>query len=64
MLNECRNGSVNSMDNTIKKNNKVIETVNYNGKYIDVNTVRNKVISIGGIALVALAASFFAIFLF
>jgi len=52
------------MDNTIKKNNKVIETVNYNGKYIDVNTVRNKVISIGGIALVALAASFFAIFLF
>lgn len=52
------------MDNTIKKNNKVIETVNYNGKYIDINTVRNKAISIGGIALVALAASFFAIFLF
>ena len=63
MLNECRNGSVNSMDNTIKKNNKVIETVNYNGKYIDVNTVRNKAISIG-IALVALVASFFAFFLF
>ena len=51
------------MDNTIKKNNKVIETVNYNGKYIDVNTVRNKAISIG-IALVALVASFFAFFLF
>ena len=63
MLNECRNESVNSMDNTIKKNNKVIETVNYNGKYIDVNTVRNKAISIG-IALVAMVASFFAIFLF
>ena len=63
MLNECRNESVNSMDNTIKKNNKVIETVNYNGKYIDVNTVRNKAISIG-IALVALVASFFAFFLF
>ena len=58
------------MDNTIKKNNKLgisrkkhLKTVNYNGKYIDVNTVRNKAISIG-IALIALAASFFAIFLF
>lgn len=49
------------MDNTFKKNNKIIETVNYNGKYIDVNTMRNKVISIA-IALVALAASFGAIF--
>ena len=50
------------MDNTFKKNDKIIETVNYNGKYFDASTVRTKVISIA-LALVALATSFGIIFL-
>ena len=43
------------MENTFKKNTKVIDTVNYNGKYIDVCTFRNKLIS-AVLALVALAS--------
>ncbi len=44
-------------DNDYIKNSskKVIETVNYNGKYVDVTTIRNRIISmsIGIIALVS-----------
>ena len=62
MLSAYRNESETAMDNSFKKNNKIIETVNYNGKYIDVCTVRAKFISVA-IAIVALAASFCAFFL-
>ena len=52
------------MENSnIKKNNKIIETVNYNGKYIDASTMRAKIIS-AAIALAALAVSVSAIILF
>ena len=44
------------MDNSrINKNKKIIETVNYNGKYVDVETVKTRVIS-AAIALAALAS--------
>ena len=44
------------MENSnVRKNNKIIETVNYNGKYIDVSTMRTKIIS-AAIALAALAS--------
>jgi hypothetical protein len=60
---KCRGSeSETAMDNSFKKNSKIIETVNYNGKYIDASTVRNKAISVA-IALVALVASFCAFFL-
>ncbi|MCR5557086.1 MAG: hypothetical protein K6F75_05950 [Butyrivibrio sp.] len=38
-----------------KKNDKIIETVNYNGKYVDVSTIRTRIIS-AAIALVALVS--------
>ncbi|MBQ3797300.1 MAG: hypothetical protein II842_13690 [Butyrivibrio sp.] len=42
-------------NNTFKKNTKIIDTVSYNGKYIDVCTFRNRIIS-AAIALAALAS--------
>ena len=45
------------------KNSKIIETVNYNGKYVDVCTIKAKIILIA-IALGALASVGGAILLF
>ena len=42
-------------DNDYLKNSskKIIDTVNYNGRYVDVSTIRNKIIS-GSLAVLAL----------
>lgn len=46
---------------TKKSPRKVIETINYNGRYVDVSTIRNKVISasIGLIVLVSIGIIIF-----
>ncbi|MBQ6589802.1 MAG: hypothetical protein IJI01_14145 [Butyrivibrio sp.] len=50
-----------NMSNSFKKNGKIIDTINYNGKYVDVSVIRKRVLSITA-ALAALAC-FAVIFL-
>ena len=49
-------------NNLHKKNHKIIDTVNYNGKYVDVSVIRKRALSITA-ALAALAC-FAVLFLF
>jgi hypothetical protein len=50
-----------NMSNSFKKNGKIVDTINYNGKYVDVSVIRKRALSIAA-ALAALAC-FAVIFL-
>ena len=52
------------MDAFKKKNTKIIDTVEYNGRYTDVNTVRTKIIAASAVIIAAAACIVVQLFWF
>ena len=46
-----------------ERNEKCIDVVEYNGKYTDASVVRNKLLSAGALAVIAICAAIIPIFL-